>query len=258
MNYRGSEPLAKYFVLGVPVSVVTLELASAAIHCWAEDDVGRMVFIRDVHGIMQAHDDPELLALHHQASMITPDGMPLVWIGKSRGLAVGRTSGPDLFPYLVTQSATTGLKHYFYGGKPGVAEKLKEVFEKACPDARIVKADAPPFRPLTDEELGELAADINASGAHVVWVGISTPKQERLMGRLLPLISATLIGVGAAFDFQSGAISRAPAWMQHAGLEWLYRLGSEPRRLWYRYLVMAPHFVFLAVLDELQQRSRRR
>lgn len=250
MDYVSSD-IESYDVLGVPVSVTSLEKASAIIHRWSRDNVGRMVFIRDVHGIMQAYDDPELLDLHQKASLITPDGMPLVWLGKGKRLPVERTSGPDLLPYLMERSAKSGLTHYFYGGKPGIAEKLKTAFEKRFPGVQIVRTGTPPFRLLTDEELEQVAADIRESGAHVVWIGISTPKQERLMARLQPLVPATLIGVGAAFDFHSGAIKRAPIWMQRSGLEWLHRLSSEPQRLWRRYVVMAPRFVFLVARQAL-------
>ncbi|KQY29708.1 hypothetical protein ASD21_04135 [Caulobacter sp. Root1455] len=241
-----AEPtLQSYDVLGVQVSVTTLTTASTAIHAWAKDKTSRFVCIRDVHGIMQAYDDPELSELHKSAAMVTPDGMPLVWIGRRAGLPVERTCGPDLMDRVLSDSATSGLRHYFFGGKPGVAERLKAVFEDRYPGLRVVGASTPPFRELTDEELQAVAAEISASGADVVWIGLSTPKQEFLMRRLVAHTSTTLIGVGAAFDFHTGAVKRAPRWIQKAGIESLFRLASEPRRLWRRYLIMAPRFVFL-------------
>lgn len=233
-----------YDVLGVPMSATTLDTASRAIHEWAGDGLGRFIFIRDVHGVMQAQDDPELMTLHGQAAMVTPDGMPLVWLGKLAGKSVSRTCGPDLMECVLAASAKTGLSHYFYGGKPGVADALKSAFECRAPGVKIQGTGTPPFRPLTKLELTDVAERLNASGADVVWIGLSTPKQEFLMRDLAPLVRCTLVGVGAAFDFHTSAVSRAPRWMQRAGLEWLWRLGSEPRRLWRRYLIMAPLFLW--------------
>lgn len=237
-----------YEVLGVPVSATTLETASAAVLSWASDSQGRFVIIRDVHGIMEAQEDSELMELHQRAAMVTPDGMPLVWLGRHAGHPVERTCGPDLMEKILSQSPQTGLRHYFYGGKPGIAERLRKVFESSYPGVAIVGTGAPPFRPLSPQELADAAERIRESGAHVVWIGISTPKQEFLMRDLAPLVPATLLGVGAAFDFHSGAVKRAPLWMQRNGLEWLHRLASEPRRLWRRYLVMAPRFVWLVAI----------
>lgn len=234
----------QYDVLGVPISATTLASASSAIHAWAQDDVGRFVCIRDVHGIMQAHDDHELKRLHHDAAMVTPDGMPLVWLGKKAGLAVERTCGPDLMEYVLRDSVQSQLRHYFFGGKDGVALDLKRAFEARFPGLSIVGATTPPFRPLNEHEMSELLADIERSKADVVWIGLSTPKQEYLMRDLAGRTRATLIGVGAAFDFHTGAVSRAPKWMQRAGLEWSWRLLSEPKRLWRRYIIMAPLFIF--------------
>jgi N-acetylglucosaminyldiphosphoundecaprenol N-acetyl-beta-D-mannosaminyltransferase len=228
-----------------------LEASSEFIHSWAGDGLGRMVFIRDVHGVVQAQDTPALLDLHKLADMVTPDGMPLVVLARLRGLPVSRTSGPDLMPYVLEKSIASGLRHFFYGGKPGVAEKLKMAFEEKFPGVKIVGTSTPPFTEMTDAELADDAAAISQSGADVVWIGISTPKQEFLMNRLRPLTHATLIGVGAAFDFHSGAIKRAPVWMQKAGLEWFHRLCSEPRRLWRRYLVMAPRFVLMVLAEKV-------
>jgi N-acetylglucosaminyldiphosphoundecaprenol N-acetyl-beta-D-mannosaminyltransferase len=237
-------PFETYDVLGVPVSATTLETASAAIAGWADDETGRCVFIRDVHGIMQAQDDAELMRYHHEAAMVTPDGMPLVWLGRRAGLKVSRTCGPDLMDRVLSQSPANGLKHFFYGGKPGVAERLRSTFQRRYPGLQVVGVGTPPFRPLTDAELSEVAAELTRSGADVVWIGLSTPKQEALMQALVTKVGVTLIGVGAAFDFHIGAVSRAPRWMQKSGLEWSWRLCSEPRRLWRRYLVMAPRFVW--------------
>ncbi len=239
-----------YDVLGIPISVTSLEDASAKIRAWAEDDTGRFICIRDVHGVMQARQDAQLMALHSEASIVTPDGMPLVWIGRCRGLAVRRTCGPDLMERLISDGVASGLQHYFYGGKPEVAAKLAAVFREKHPKLQVVGIETPPFRQLDDSEVDQLARRIAAARAQVVWVGLSTPKQEFLMQRLAPLVPATLIGVGAAFDFHTGAVPRAPRWMQRSGLEWLFRLGSEPKRLWRRYLIMAPKFLIALALEK--------
>lgn len=238
-----------YTVLGVPISITSLDDASARIHRWARDDRGRFVFIREVAGLMATLENPELMELHRRASMVTPDGMPLVWLGKLKGKPVSRTCGPDLMNRVLSDSEASGLRHYFYGGKEGVAEKLRASFIKRFPKLQVVGIGCPPFRPLTPNELSEVADEINASGADVVWIGISSPKQEFLMRDLQPLVHCTMLGVGAAFDFHSGEVSRAPVWMQKSGFEWLYRLGSEPGRLWKRYLVQGPQFVFRLMLS---------
>ena len=236
---------SSYDVLGVPVSVTTLQTASRAIELWARDQVGRFVCVRDVHGIMRSREDAELKALHQDAAMVTPDDMPLVWLGRRAGHAVERTCGADLMEKVLGDSERTGLRHYLYGGKPGVAARLKARFEARFPALNIVATEAPPFAALTADEFLAVAGRIRASRADVVWVGLSTPKQEFLMRDLARLVPATLIGVGAAFDFHTGAVRRAPRWMQKSGLEWLHRLISEPKRLWRRYLVLAPRFVWL-------------
>ncbi len=245
-----SDAAARSFdVLGVPVTVTSHARASTTIRSWSQDDRGRFVCIRDVHGIMQARADAGLKALHAEAAMVTPDGMPLVWIGKWRGLPVERTCGPDLIDVVLRDGTGTGLRHFLYGGLPGVAERLRMVFEVRHAGVSIVAAETPPFHEPDDSELRELARLIAESRADIVWVGLPTPKQEYLMRRLAPLVGATLIGVGAAFDFHSGAVPRAPQWMQRSGLEWLFRLASEPRRLWRRYLIMAPRFVVALALE---------
>lgn len=249
--------ISSYDVLGIPISATTLDTASRAIHGWAKDDISRFVFIRDVHGVMQAQSDPELMRLHRDAAMVTPDGMPLVWLGQLSGSPVSRTCGPDLMEKVLKDSAQSGLTHFFYGGKPGVAEALQEAFQSRFPTLKIVGTDTPPFRPLTPAELKSVAKEINDRGADVVWIGVSTPKQEFLMRDLVPLTSATFIGVGAAFDFHTNNVKRAPKWMQRSGLEWSWRLASEPKRLWRRYLIIAPHFVWSIFMDGIRPKNQK-
>jgi N-acetylglucosaminyldiphosphoundecaprenol N-acetyl-beta-D-mannosaminyltransferase len=193
-----------------------------------------------------------MMRLHYKASMITPDGMPLVLLGKLLGKPIERTCGADLIESVCAQSAKHGLKHYLYGGVEGVAEELKKRFEKKYPGLEIVGVETPPFRALTKEEDDVSIKRIIDSGADVVWVGLSTPKQEWWMRAHVEKLPATLIGIGAAFDFHTGRVKRAPKWMQDYTLEWLHRLLSEPKRLWRRYLLTAPKFLTLVLRDILR------
>jgi N-acetylglucosaminyldiphosphoundecaprenol N-acetyl-beta-D-mannosaminyltransferase len=244
-------------VLGVPISVTTPLKTAAAIERWAADDVGRFVCIRDVASLMVIKEDPELRGLHREAALITPDGAPIALIGKLRGLPVQRTCGPDLLDLMCARSAASGISHYFYGGREGVASRLAEQMTARYPGLRIAGHECPPFRTLSAAEEDATVERIRASGADIVWVGISSPKQDMWMQRHYRRLPQTLIGVGAAFDFHAGTVKRAPRWMQRAMLEWLYRLASEPRRLWRRYLVLAPRFVGQVALGEIQRRAAR-
>lgn len=241
-------------ILDVPVSTLTMPLAVATILGWVRRGEPNFVCVRDVHGLMRAREDPALMDIHYDAGMITTDGMPLVWTLRRRGYSgVSRVCGADLVDALCDASQEAGVKHYFYGGKPGVAERMAAVLKQRYPRLQIAGTSTPPFRPLTPEEDEAAVAEITESGAKVVWVGISTPKQEFWMRDHLGRIpGATLLGVGAAFDFHAGDVARSPRWMQTAGLEWLHRLLSEPRRLWRRYLVLAPKFAILQLLSGLR------
>jgi N-acetylglucosaminyldiphosphoundecaprenol N-acetyl-beta-D-mannosaminyltransferase len=231
-------------VLGLPIAAVSPEKASRIIHEWARDERGRFVCLRDVHGVMRAQQSDELFRVHLASDMLCPDGMPLVFIGKLRRQAVSQTCGANLLDRMMRDSIQSGLKHYFYGGTDGVAGEMVVALRQQYPGIKIVGHGTPPFRPLTDDEIEILAEEISELQADVVWIGLSTPKQEYLMHRLKDRSSATFLGIGAVYDFVTGRVSRAPRWMQRVGLEWLYRLASEPKRLWYRYLILAPLFVW--------------
>ncbi len=246
-------------ILVVPVSDVDIPAALEIIERWIAERRANFVCLRDVHGVMACQKDQALLAIHETAGLVAPDGMPLVWLGRLMGSRrIGRVCGPDLMPALCALSLEKGYRHYFYGGAPGVTERLVERLRARFPGLEIAGAHAPPFRPLSEMEDQAVVAAINESGADIVWVGLGSPKQERWMAAHLGRLDApVMLGVGAAFDFHAGAIGRAPVWMQNSGLEWLFRLVSEPRRLWRRYLVMAPKFLVLAVLQLLGLRGRR-
>ncbi len=231
-------------VLGVGVSAIDLERATAEVARWIEKGEQHYVCVTGVHGVMESQRDPQLLDIHNRSGLTTPDGMPMVWAGRRAGLSIQRVYGPDLMLAICERSVAEGWSHYFYGGNEGVPETLSERLSVRFPGLKVVGTYSPPFRPLTSEESEEIAAMINAAGPDLVWVGLSTPKQERWMADHLDRLTASaLLGVGAAFDMHAGLLPQAPAWMQRSGLEWLYRLAREPRRLWRRYLRNNPAFV---------------
>ena len=236
-------------ILGVDVSAITMDDAVAALEAWIRDRTPNYVCITGVHGLMESQRDPALRAIHNQAGLVTPDGMPLVWMSHLLGhLRVRRVYGPDLMRAMSAVSARRGYRNYYYGGGPGTAEHLAAVLSAAHPGLSVAGVLSPPFRPLTDDEDEAIVQEINAARPDIVWVGLSTPKQERWMAAHVGRLTApVLVGVGAAFDFLSGEKPQAPVWMQRNGLEWLYRAASEPRRLGWRYARNNPAFALLAL-----------
>lgn len=250
-------------VLGVPVDVTDLSGAVNTILRWGSHGKARAVFLRDVHGVMRSVQMPKLMQMHEKADLVLADGTPLTWISRWRGFRVGRVPGTDLVDSVCHASAGTGLKHYFFGGAPGVAERMANILKAKYPGLTVAGCYSPPMRSLapgatlSEEERAEIA-EIAASGADFIWVGISTPKQETWITEAIELLPhGVCCGVGAAFDFHTGRIKRAPLWMQRSGFEWLHRLLSDPLRLWRRYLVLAPKFVLLAAIEELNRVSTR-
>jgi N-acetylglucosaminyldiphosphoundecaprenol N-acetyl-beta-D-mannosaminyltransferase len=196
---------------------------------------------------MESYRDHSLRGIHNAAGLVTPDGMPLVWLGRFMGARIDRVYGPDLMLAVCESSVEKRYSHFLYGGAPNVPEKLAQELTDRFPGLRIAGTYSPPFRELTAEEDRRAVEMINASGAQIVWVGISTPKQERWMfSHVRSLKVPVMIGVGAAFDIHAGLKPQAPPWMRRSGLEWLFRLGTEPRRLWKRYAVNNPMFMALA------------
>jgi N-acetylglucosaminyldiphosphoundecaprenol N-acetyl-beta-D-mannosaminyltransferase len=232
-------------VLGVEISAVNMEMTLDTVIGWVMSNDRQYVCVTGVHGVMESQRDRELAAIHNRAGLTTPDGMPMVWAGRAAGAHwIERVYGPDMMLAVLAEAQARSWSSFLYGGAPGVPELLAERLEQRLPGLQVAGTHSPPFRPLTRDEVHETAALINASGASLVWVGLSTPKQERWMAELRPLLEApVLFGVGAAFDFHAGRVKQAPRWMQTSGLEWLYRLGREPRRLWKRYLSNNPRFV---------------
>jgi N-acetylglucosaminyldiphosphoundecaprenol N-acetyl-beta-D-mannosaminyltransferase len=246
-------------ILGVPVDSINMSDAVAAIEEWVEQRrPPRYVCIRDAHGVIKARNDPVLRNVHIQADLVTPDGMPLVWLSRWRGSTrIERVYGPDLMRAISARSTERGYRHFYFGGKPSVADKLAEKLTAAYPGLNVVGTYCPPFRTLTAHEDAEVIAKINEARPDIVWVGLGTPKQEYWMANHVDLVNASvLIGVGAAFDFLAGTKKQAPAWMQRSGLEWLFRLCAEPHRLWGRYAHVVPLFIILAVGDLMRRGVR--
>lgn len=244
----------KINVLGVGISTITQSDALTKICEWIDSGKRHFISVCTVHTVMECQNDPRMRSAVNSAGMATPDGMPLVWLGKLKSKrAVSRVYGPDLLLALCKISAERGYKHYFYGGASGVPEELARNMQMRFPGLKVVGAFSPPFRPLSNVEDAEIVDNINQAGADIVWVGLGTPKQDLWMAEHRSRLTASvLIGVGAAFDFHTGRVPQAPGWMQRVGLEWLFRFFQEPRRLWYRYLVYNPLFILLIIAQALK------
>ena len=232
-------------VLGVGISVLNLRTALDAIADAVRARRKGYICVTGVHGVMEAQADATLRHILNQAFLCTPDGMPMVWMGWLRGhREMSRVYGPDLMLDVCEWSQKNPCRHFFFGGAPGVAEKLRDNLTKRFPGLQVAGCYAPPFRPLNAGEELQLQEMIHAAQVDILWVGLSTPKQEKFMAEFLPRLEVTLmIGVGAAFDFHSGRVKQAPRWMQRTGLEWFYRLCQEPGRLAKRYIRNNPLFV---------------
>ena len=230
------------------VRVSAFDLPTAVEEMQAAIRAGRRAYACTcpVYTLMQGYERPEVRAALNGADWVTPDGMPVVWALRRRGArAAGRVYGPDLLAALSAATAASGAAHYYLGGAPGVAEVLAAELGRRYPGLRVAGTAAPPFRELTAAEEAVPVEQINASGAAVVWVGLGSPKQDLWMARFRPRLHAPLlVGVGAAFDFFTGRQRQAPRWMQRSGLEWLFRLASQPGRLWRRYLLYNPKFLW--------------
>lgn len=236
-------------VLGVGVSAINLDLAKEAFVDALKNRKKGYVCVTGVHGVMESQDDPKIREIHNHAFLVTPDGMPMTWMGRLQGFKeMSRVYGPDLMLEILEISRAHGFRHFFYGGANGVAQELKERLEKRFPGIQIVGTYEPPFRPLNSDEEKILKQLVAETKPDILWVGLSTPKQEKFMAEYLPKLEVTLmVGVGAAFDFHSGRIRQAPRWMQRMGLEWFFRLCVEPKRLWKRYFKNNPRFVVGAI-----------
>jgi N-acetylglucosaminyldiphosphoundecaprenol N-acetyl-beta-D-mannosaminyltransferase len=241
-------------VLGVGVDASSLDETADRILWHVDGRTGGYVCVRDVHGIILCQDDLELREIHRRAALVTTDGMPLVRAVKRAGhIDATRVYGPDLMLEVCGRRVGT-LRHFLYGSSPEVLADLRENLEARFPGLKIVGTHSPPYRSLTEEESETEREVLWLAGPDVVWVGLSTPKQERWMAANVDhLGGAVLIGVGAAFDFHAGRKRQAPRWMQRSGLEWLFRMLREPRRLGRRYLVVVPRFLWLMARERMRR-----
>jgi N-acetylglucosaminyldiphosphoundecaprenol N-acetyl-beta-D-mannosaminyltransferase len=243
-------------VLGVGVSALDMQTALDLIESWVSTRERTYVCVCTVHGIMECRRSSSLRETFNSAGLVTPDGMPLVWLARAAGhRRADRVYGPDLMLAELARQGAPPHRHFFYGGAPGVATELRRRLEDRFPGLAVAGVEEPPMATL-DELCSTITAQrINAAAPDIVWVGLGTPKQDLWMARMRPLLDAPiLIGVGAAFDFHAGRIPQAPRWMQRSGLEWSFRLAVEPRRLWRRYLVYNSWFLLELVLKACHMR----
>jgi N-acetylglucosaminyldiphosphoundecaprenol N-acetyl-beta-D-mannosaminyltransferase len=239
--FVGAQP-----VLGVPLALTDYDRTLDWIDAMAQSGKKGYVCVAAVHTVMASQEDPELREAVLNSDLVVPDGQPLVWAMNALGHQLPtRVYGPELMHRACARASNSGLRMYLYGGRnQGALVQLALNLRRQFPGLKIVGGYSPPFRDLTREEEETIAAEINATSADIVWVGIGVPKQEKWMARMRKRLDApVLVGVGAAFDFHAGLVPQAPDWMQRIGLEWAYRLAHEPRRLWRRYARYNPLFV---------------
>jgi N-acetylglucosaminyldiphosphoundecaprenol N-acetyl-beta-D-mannosaminyltransferase len=254
----GGEVQRVPLVLGARVDPTSYWAATRQVLEWARRGESRYVCVATVHSVMEAWDDPGFRQVLNAADLVTPDGMPLVWMLRRLGYPdQQRVYGPDLTLHVCEAAAREGVPVGFYGGLPEALEAMVSKLRRLFPGLVVAYAWSPPFRPLTPEEDAQVVREIVESGARVLFVGLGCPKQERWMGEHRGRVPAVMLGVGAAFDFHGGRVRQAPRWMQDRGLEWLFRLAMEPRRLWRRYLKHNPRFAVLALLQLLRERATR-
>ena len=252
ISTNSSIPSKSFPVLGVRVHALQISDVIQEMRRWIKERSRcRTIAVTGMHGVMEAQHDMRFREVLAAADAVVPDGMPLVWLGRLRGFALPRrVYGPELMMNFCEQTATEGYRHFFYGGPPGLAERLAAILGHKFPGLEVAGAYSPPFRPLTPQEDSEIIDMINAAAPDILWVGLGTPKQERWMEEhRKQLRIPVLVGVGAAFDFHAGTKAQAPFWMREHGLEWLFRLVQEPRRLWKRYLVYGSEFVVRVGLE---------
>jgi len=219
---------------------------------WAKIFASRIVFAANVHMLMEAHDSSAFKQIVNSADLVTPDGMPLVWMMRLKGQKdQQRVYGPTLMLHVLEAAVRENVPVGFYGSSPEILRSLLARMQARFPSLKVAYSFSPPFQELSQEEDAGIVERINASSVRILFVGLGCPKQEKWMAEHRGRVNAVMLGVGAAFDFHAGVKSQAPSWMQKMGLEWLFRFAVEPRRLWRRYLYHNPRFVFLAILDLL-------
>jgi N-acetylglucosaminyldiphosphoundecaprenol N-acetyl-beta-D-mannosaminyltransferase len=238
-------------VLGVRVSAINMKEAVRLAESHLRADKRGYISLTGVHGIMEARSNPDFRDILNRSFITAPDGMPTVWIGRAQGHAeMSRVYGPDFMLRMCESSLASGYRHFLYGGKVGVAATLAGNLMHRYPGLRIAGTYTPPFRSLNAAEECDLSAQVKACKPHILWVGLSTPKQETFMAHHIDKLNVPLmVGVGAAFDIHAGRIADAPDWIKNAGLQWLHRLCQEPGRLGWRYLINNPKFAWNIALQ---------
>ncbi|HWR14700.1 MAG TPA: WecB/TagA/CpsF family glycosyltransferase [Terriglobales bacterium] len=238
-------------ILGIGVHEVNLATATAFVMDSVISRKRGYVCVTGVHGIMEARRDPRFAGVLNEAMLVVPDGMPTVWIGRTQGFRkIGRVFGPDFMLSVCASLRSHGARHFLYGGDTGVAETLRHSLCTRVSGVDIVGTYTPPFRPLNAEEFQQLVTLVRRLKPDIIWVGLSTPKQEQFMRESLPFLDTTLmIGVGAAFDFLTGRINDSPDWLKKCGMQWAHRLAQDPRRLWKRYMFNNPRFLCALALQ---------
>jgi N-acetylglucosaminyldiphosphoundecaprenol N-acetyl-beta-D-mannosaminyltransferase len=240
-------------ILSVRVHATSMDCTLATIERAVASDEKGYVCVTGVHGIMEAQSDANLQRIINHSTLTVPDGRPTVWAGWLHGLfQMRQVTGPDMMLKICELSVDKGYTHFFYGGNAGVADELKDVFMRRFPGLKVVGTYCPPFRALSIEEEEALIHKVAGLKPNFFWVGLSTPKQEKFMDQYLPKLDTKLmLGVGAAFDIHTGHIKDAPYWMKFTGMQWLHRLYQDPKRLWKRYLINNPKFVYRITLELL-------
>ena len=244
-----------FTVLGVRVNAVQIPEVMEQMERWICERKGcHFIAVTGMHGVTEAQHDPFFKQILNSADLVVPDGMPLVWLGRLHGRPLQRrVYGPELMETFC-RATDSKYRHFFYGGMPGVPSLLAEILKRKS-GIHVVGNCSPPFRTLSQEEDEEIVAGIHAANPDVLWIGLSTPKQERWMFEHRPKLQIpVVVGVGAAFDLNSGRTRQAPSWIREHGLEWSFRLLQEPRRLWRRYLVYGSEFVWDVTLELLSLR----
>jgi len=233
-------------VLGVKVSAVNMELSLKLAENWIANSRPGYVCVTGVHGVMEAQKDPGLRSILNEAAINLPDGMPMTWVGRLQGFRfMDRVFGPDFMTAMCRLSVERGYRNFLYGGKSGVAEDLRQRLQQRFPGLQVVGTYTPPFRALSSAEEEQLAMQVAEARPQILWVGLSTPKQEQFMAKFVGRLQVPLlVGVGAAFDFHTGKIRDCSGWIKRAGLQWLHRLMQDPKRLWKRYLHNNPSFLW--------------
>jgi N-acetylglucosaminyldiphosphoundecaprenol N-acetyl-beta-D-mannosaminyltransferase len=249
---KGTMPLS---ILHVKIKATSYAQAISQILEWVHGHESRSVYAANVHMLMEAHDHVDFMQIVNGADLVTPDGMPLVWVLRKKGVPQQqRVYGPTLMLEVLKKAEEENIPMGFLGDTEEVLQKLSQKMLEKFPDLQIAVQVSPPFKPLSIEEDKILCNEINSVGVKILFVALGCPKQERWIAVHKGKINAVMIGVGAAFAFHAGVVRQAPAWMQKMGLEWLFRLNQEPNRLWKRYLKNNPRFAILVTLELLSER----